>query len=450
MADGLACEALGSNEANKCSSKGLPSLALPVQKYGPIGLILVNNIVSLALMCLAMFTAWHAYAPIIAAPVMQAWFVSVASFLALWLVASFVFVMRKPDVAELNIIWQKVSLAIAWGCWLSVLGIIWLFMPKGDTAMQLMTIIFSNTYVVLTVLATPSVGLTNRFFILGTGASLAAVAYLYRIEMWQYLVPYLMAYAAAMVVLSQTLRNGIRAREDARHIAESERDTRTRFLASASHDLGQPLQAARLFFDQALRGGEPKKREKAAADARNALGSMERLLRQMLDHLRLEAGTVTVRAADISVGSLIGKVASQFAPVAALAEVSLIAVPSQFKVRGDADLVERALGNLVDNALRHAHAKRVLIGARHSRNRVRFWVIDDGAGVAKADVPRLFEDYTQGSDHGDDERGGFGLGLASVRRFAGLMNGYAGIEGKWRHGSAFFLDLPASGALASP
>ena len=111
-------------------------------------------------------------------------------------------------------------------------------------------------------------------------------------------------------------------------------------------------------------------------------------------------------------------------------------------VRADTDLVERALSNLADNAIRHAKASRVLIGARVRVGRVRLWVIDDGVGVAEADRRHLFDDYVQGSDHGDEVRGGFGLGLASVRRIAGLMGGDTGLDPGWRKGAAFFLELP--------
>jgi signal transduction histidine kinase len=75
---------------------------------------------------------------------------------------------------------------------------------------------------------------------------------------------------------------------------------------------------------------------------------------------------------------------------------------------------------------------------------VRLWVIDDGVGVAEADAGRLFDDYVQGSDHGDEIRGGFGLGLASARRMAGLMQGAVGLERRWRGGSAFWLELRAA------
>ena len=77
---------------------------------------------------------------------------------------------------------------------------------------------------------------------------------------------------------------------------------------------------------------------------------------------------------------------------------------------------------------------------------MRLWVIDDGVGIPEADAPRLFTDYVQGSNHGDEIRGGFGLGLASARRMAELMGAAVGLERKWTKGAAFWLELPAASA----
>ena len=137
-------------------------------------------------------------------------------------------------------------------------------------------------------------------------------------------------------------------------------------------------------------------------------------------------------------------------PAAALANVSIHAMPCRLVVRADPALVRRALGNLIGNAIRHAKAKRILIGARRRGSSVRLWVIDDGTGIPAIDIQRLFEDYVQGSDHGADIRGGFGLGLATTRRLARLVGGDAGLEPDWVSGAAFWLELPSGRMLADP
>lgn len=230
--------------------------------------------------------------------------------------------------------------------------------------------------------------------------------------------------------------------------AEEERDARLRFIASASHDLGQPLQSARLFLDQTLKG-EAAARERAARNARWAFENAEGRLRAIIDHLRLDSGSIEARPAEVEAGTILARVVALHEPAARLAGIEVRTLPSSLAVICDAALAERALGNFLVNAIRHSGGRRVLLGAKRRGSRARLWVIDDGAGVAPPDQARLFEDYFQGSDHGDQVRGGFGLGLASARRMAGLMDGIAGHDPRWAGGSAFYLELKTAGGLGS-
>jgi signal transduction histidine kinase len=238
-------------------------------------------------------------------------------------------------------------------------------------------------------------------------------------------------------------RSLARARESQRE-AERARDARTRFLAAASHDLQQPLQAARLFFDQAVRAPDEARRQAAAAHLSRAFDAMEQMLTGTLDHLRLERQEIAPAVERVAVSSLIAQVVERSEPAARLAGIDLTASPSGAAVLADRALAGRALDNLVANAIRHSGGHRVLVGARRRGDRVRLWVIDDGRGIAERDRATLFDEFVQGSDHGDQVRGGFGLGLASVRGMARLMGGDAGLDPKWDGGSAFWLELPAA------
>lgn len=244
-----------------------------------------------------------------------------------------------------------------------------------------------------------------------------------------------------LVVVRDRLQRALDRLHDARQEAEAARDARTRFLAAASHDLRQPLQSARLFLGQA-RQGPAATRARAVANAVTALDAMDRLVQQSLDHLRLDMDDVRPRLRPVSLAGAIAQVTAQYRPVAELQGVTLRAVASRVTVRADRDLLERALGNLIDNAIRHGRPRRVLIGARRRADAARLCVLDDGAGVPEGEQGRLFEAFFQGRSAGDGERGGFGLGLANVRRFARAMGGEAGLVGGWRKGASFFIDLP--------
>jgi signal transduction histidine kinase len=339
-----------------------------------------------------------------------------------------------------------------WFANLSIIGGLWLLFPYASLALRYVYVILSMTatsgFMLVSITRPPS----RRFVWLSPSMislSNALFWLVYREAYWFIIVSINLALCTAFLLgkwqLQAIMQDAYEARiaaENARAQVEEERDAKSRFLASASHDLGQPIQSARLFFDQVVRGTDATRRAKAAAQAESAFAVIERQLHKMIEHLKLDADDVKPRLALFPVGPVIARVASLAEAQAAQAGVSIHALPSHLPVLSDADLLERALANLIDNAIRHAGASRVLIGARPRNGRVRIWVVDDGRGVAISDSERLFDDYVQGSDHGDEVRGGFGLGLASVRRIVALLGGACGLDRRWAGGAAFFLELP--------
>jgi signal transduction histidine kinase len=361
-----------------------------------------------------------------------------------WLVTLVLLMARNPDKAEQDQIWWPIARIYGIGTICFMIWAVWLFMPYATEYLRLIFVLLSITFVSITIMTGTDTVNLDRFAAIGVLGSMAAYFLVYGGHYALVLAAFILAYAGAMLMLANNMRRSNAAMIAAKQEAEAERDARAGFIASASHDLGQPLQAARLFFDQVLRSEAGAKREKAVRGVSWAFDTSEGLLRQMIDHLRLEAGAVAAEMGDVALGGLIAQMGEHHEPAAQIAGVRIIALPSRLHVRADPALIERALGNLVGNAIRHAKAERVLIGARAHCGRVRLWVIDDGNGIPEADLPRLFTDYSQGSDHGNEVRGGFGLGLASALRIAELMGGSAGLEPKWVDGSAFWLELPAA------
>jgi signal transduction histidine kinase len=133
-------------------------------------------------------------------------------------------------------------------------------------------------------------------------------------------------------------------------------------------------------------------------------------------------------------------------PAASEANIAIRVVPTRLQLRLDKVLFERAISNLLNNALVHSGADRITIGARRHGPRVRIWVIDNGCGVSPSDAERVFDDYFRGASSKAALTSGFGLGLSSVRRIATLMGGTAGIDPQLRKGAAFFLEFPALSA----
>jgi len=354
--------------------------------------------------------------------------------------------------------WRRHDRAIMWiGNGVTIVTF-WLLMPFADDALRLMVVIFQFGPITTEVMGTverPPARSRLTFVPFAIPLSTAVFFMLHWGDYSPAVILFSVAYAFVILSLRGILQSAVDRAYAARQTAEAalvqvaaERDAKTRFLVSASHDLGQPLQAARLSFDQAMRSPEGDLRQRAVRRVTWAFDATEQLLRRMLDHLRLESGGVEAKVQPVAIGPLIARLAEMYEPAARLAGVEVVVMPTRLTAAADPELLERILGNLVVNSLRHAKARRVVMGARRHAGRVRLWVIDDGVGILAADAPRLFEDYVQGSNHGDEIRGGFGLGLASAKRMADLMGGRIAYDAKWLNGSAFWVELPAWEAKA--
>ncbi len=346
--------------------------------------------------------------------------------------------------------WSRHTLISLWAAACVIVAEFWLAMPYQGEAERLLGVLFCQAPVAVAAIATVqrplAVGRSLSRWVVPCAVPVGVIGF-YVAYPSRFTLPVFL-FSAAFCALMLLLRSTVQATATmvwiAKGEADAQRDAKARFVASASHDLGQPLQSARLFFDQAIRGPDPTRRARAVISAEAAFDAVEQQLRLMNEHLRLEAGAVAPRIGDVALGGLIARVVATAEARAASTGIAIRAIDSREQVSADPALLERALSNLIENAVRHAKARRLLVGVRRRGDRVQLWVIDDGVGVAAQDVATLFDDYVQGSNHGDEMRGGFGLGLASVRRIAALMQGTAGLATNGRRGAAFFLELPRS------
>lgn len=405
--------------------------------------VMINGSVSWVITLAGNLSAYLAYRPFAPRLLVDGWGLFVAVLLAFWAWLILVALAQKELPTDYRARLGRQRLILEIWTWLSVVAVVLLLMPFGSTELQLVTLLFVTCYAATTVISSADEQGTLVLRITVVLGSVMLVTVLQQLPYWPFVVLFLLTFLLSLIALARLLERNLASLREARAAAEASLLARTRFLASASHDLGQPLQSARLFVDQVVRSDDEAARAAAARHADAAFGAMERLLRAMLDHLRLDANAVQAKIESVNANDLIAHVTAQLEPMARLVGVRLIAVASTARVKADPGLLGRALGNLADNAIRHSDGARVLIGARRHRDRVRFWVIDDGLGVSSEDSTLIFDEYAQGGQHGR-ERGGFGLGLATVSRLARLMGGQAGLDPKWCKGAAFFVDLPAA------
>jgi len=371
----------------------------------------------------------------------------------LWWIGSAAIIRYRGIVDDTPEGWYQHTIRVFWLGNATSLIFIWLILPFVEEDLQLVTALFTLGPTVVEVMGTvrsPRLGPQGRAAILAPMAIPAGMVLFLLVHGGKWAIPvaaFIAAVTGILLVLRRYLQKALSDAEAAQRQAELERDARVRFLASASHDLGQPLQSARLFVDRAMRDPKPAARATAGRSAQAALGAMERLLRQMLDHLRFDAGSISPKIRDVPVAGLLAEVMAQFEPIAEISEVELRMVASTAVIRADADLAERAIANLVDNALRHSGARRVLMGLTRRSGVARIWVIDDGTGISPANTPGLFQEFVQGQWQDDREHGGFGLGLASARRYGHVMGASVDLDPRWRRGAAFFLELPLAAGL---
>jgi signal transduction histidine kinase len=383
-------------------------------------------------------------------------------FMLAWTGATVVMWLRKPSASERVRIWGRVALAIIFCSHLACVVLIWALLPRTPLETQLLIAIPLVGCIPTQIICSPENTVANRSGIILVLGSLALLLGTRDGVAAKLAAAYVVGFAVVMFVLSDKVNRTVQATVSARLTSDeaareldrllgelaASRDAKTQFITSASHDLGQPLQAAALFFDQSVRAPEGPARNAAIDGVRRALAAADQLLSHMLGHLRLEADAVQPHLSNVRLPALLGRVVAQHQPMAAAAGVRLRLATPDLAMLLDPVLIERALGNLLHNALTHSRGRSVLVAARrHGGGLVRLWVIDDGEGVSRVDAQHIFDDYYQGPPHQNGVRSGFGLGLASVRRIAALMGGAAGIDPRWRRGAAFYLEFRRAAAL---
>jgi signal transduction histidine kinase len=397
-----------------------------------------------------------AFATIVTPLLLHLWLAWVAGCVVLWGVAVAAFLWRQPDAAEITACWAWRARVVHSAMTLGIIVSVWLLLPHADDGLRALMLMLYVWYGATLILASSAAVPASGVELVALFASAASFIAWSRMDRWPLWLMFVVMAGVTMIGFRTLIRRAVvdalagrvaseRAEAVSRRalaIAASERDAKTRFIAAASHDLQQPLQAASLFFESALETADLSARAKATAGARAAFASTQALIGQMLDNLRLEAGVVTAKRETVALSALLYTVAAEHEPAARAAGMRLIVVGDTPPVIADEALLRRALGNLVGNAIRHGQGERVLLGARRRGATAELWVIDDGNGIAAIDRARLFDDYAQGSDHSGQLRGGFGLGLASVRRSLALMGGTAELEPRWTDGAAFRLTLP--------
>ncbi len=238
--------------------------------------------------------------------------------------------------------------------------------------------------------------------------------------------------------LEQRVADRTRELSDAnRRLARLDED-KTRFLAAASHDLLQPLHAARLFTAALHRDVTDRQRD-IVDRVENAITAAEDLLRSLLDISRIDAGGITPEATAIALGPFLSDLTETFRPLAETKALRLRVGPLPGLVESDAGLLRSVIQNFLSNAVRYTARGGVLVGARRRGEHWRIDVIDTGVGIATSQIDEIFSEFVR---LGEVEVEGLGLGLALVRRIVRLIGGRIEVRSVPGKGSRFSVYLP--------
>ncbi|MGN6466135.1 MAG: ATP-binding response regulator [Rhizobiaceae bacterium] len=226
------------------------------------------------------------------------------------------------------------------------------------------------------------------------------------------------------------LRSTLRRLEQSNHelalakeAAEQANLSKTRFLAAASHDVLQPLNAAHLSISALADLQSSDDGRRLAAQVSSALETMEDVLRTLLDISKLDAGVVRPELSDVELQPLFRSLVSDFSPMAAKKGLQLRFRPTNAVIRTDRTLYRRVLQNIISNAIRYTVKGGVIVGTRHKAGKIAVVVADTGIGIPQEQYEAVYEEFQRGRNASEAERssGGLGLGLAIVKRLISAL-----------------------------
>jgi two-component system, sensor histidine kinase len=224
--------------------------------------------------------------------------------------------------------------------------------------------------------------------------------------------------------------------------AETANAVKTRFLAAASHDLRQPLQAAMAYLSLLNRQAKTAEQEELCAKLRAPLQVMGGILDALLDISLLDSGSITPTRTDFPLDSVLQRITLDLRPLAEQKDLQFDYSGTDVVVNSDPALLERIVENLASNAIRYTAQGRVVIRVERGGEFARIVVVDTGIGIPQEAIGKIFDEYFQFDNPARDIKKGLGLGLAIVRRLAQLLDHPISVQSTLDQGSTFTVDVP--------
>ena len=247
-----------------------------------------------------------------------------------------------------------------------------------------------------------------------------------------------------MLQRTRELQEALGEVEEARQAAEAANQSKTRFLAAASHDLLQPMNAARLFVSilRQQQGDTGDEQAQLVKRVDRSLTAAEELLSALLDISKLDSGMYEPEPEPIPVAELLEKLRRRFKALAANRDLELRVRPAPQHILSDRNLLYRILQNFLANAIRYTESGGVLLGCRLRGDCLKISVWDTGVGIDDSEAQAIFQEFHR-LDYAQrlDERG-LGLGLAICDRIARMLGHEMEVRSRPGHGSCFSITVP--------
>ncbi|MFA6014743.1 MAG: ATP-binding protein [Gallionellaceae bacterium] len=242
--------------------------------------------------------------------------------------------------------------------------------------------------------------------------------------------------------LETRIEEATRALRQKKEDAENANYDKTRFLASASHDLRQPMHALGLFVGELHAKLTTPEQQHIVAKVEESVDALSNLLDALLDISKLDAGVVTPNFSVFSMAGMLERIAHDYAPLAQRKSITLRVRPDKTLVNSDPILLERIIINLLSNAIRYTPSGgRILIACRTRGNQLRIEVRDSGIGIPEDSQKSIFREFIQLANKERDRSKGLGLGLAIVERIVKLLNHSIELNSRPGQGSTFAVNV---------
>lgn len=225
---------------------------------------------------------------------------------------------------------------------------------------------------------------------------------------------------------------------------------KTRFLASASHDLRQPMHTIGLLVALLRNRGGPPEQNNIIEKIHSATQAMENLFTGLLDISKLDAGMVKPEIEDFAIADILNSVQANFSPPAEEKGLQLRVAPCGAIIKSDAVILERIVSNLVSNAIRYTKSGKILVGCRRRPGAIAIQVCDTGIGIAQERHAEIFQEFVQLDNPERDRTKGLGLGLSIVKRSADLLGHPIAVRSRAGRGSCFTISVARGATIKVP